>query len=80
MKEVLTKLLQEMLPNGDKVFHEIHDENKRNVNHDFRDSKFRKFYGKDLLTWILQMEQFFDLHDVSQTQKVRITSFYLEKN
>ena len=65
LKEVLTKLLQEMLPNGEKVFHETHDENKRNVNHDFRDSNFglktnhipkidmRNFDGKDLVTWIL---------------------------
>ena len=35
--EGLTKLLQEMFPNGEKVFHETHAENKRNINHDFRD-------------------------------------------
>ena len=34
--EGLTKLLQEMLPNGKKVFHETHHENKGNVNHDFK--------------------------------------------
>ena len=38
----------------------------------------RKFYGKDLVTWILQIEQFVDLHDVKHTQKVRIASLYLE--
>lgn len=65
LKEGLTKLLQQILPNGDKVFHETHDENKINVNRDFRDSKFwlktnhipninmRKFDGKDPVTWIL---------------------------
>ena len=73
--EGLTKLLQEMLPNGEKVFDETRDENKMNVNHDFRDSNFglkihhipkidmRKFDGKDLVTWILHMEQYFDLHN-----------------
>jgi hypothetical protein len=40
----------------------------------------RKFDGKDPITWILQMEQFFDLHDVPHTQKVRIVSLYLEPN
>ena len=37
-----------------------------------------KFYGKDLVTWILQMEQLFDIHDVQITQKVQIASLYLE--
>ena len=36
--EGLTKLLQERLQSGDKVIHENHDEDKRNMNHDFRDS------------------------------------------
>ena len=35
LKIYLTKLLQEMLTNGDRVVKENHDENKRNVNHDF---------------------------------------------
>jgi hypothetical protein len=39
----------------------------------------RKFHGKDPITWILQMEQFFDLHNVPHTQKVRI-ALYLESN
>jgi hypothetical protein len=40
----------------------------------------RKFDGKDPITWILQMEQLFDLHDVPHTQKVQISSLYLEPN
>ena len=32
----------------------------------------RKFDGKDPTTWILQMEQFFDLHQVPNLQKVTI--------
>lgn len=40
LKEGLTKFLQESVPNGDKVSHETHYENKKNVNHDFRDSIF----------------------------------------
>ena len=35
LKEGLTKLLQEKLPNGKKVVEETHDEKKINVNHDF---------------------------------------------
>ena len=58
-KEGLTKLLQEMLPNGENVFYESHDGDKRNFNHDFIDSNIglkthhipnidmRKFDGKD---------------------------------
>jgi len=54
-----------MLPNGENVLDETHDENKRNVNHDFKDSNFglnthhipkidmMKFDGKDLVIWIL---------------------------
>ena len=71
-----------MLPSGDKELHETHDKNKSNVNHDFRDSNFglktnhipkinmRKFDGKDLVTWIRNMEHLFDLHDVLPTQNV----------
>jgi hypothetical protein len=40
----------------------------------------RKFDGKDPITWILHIEQFFDLHNVPNTQKVRIASLYLEPN
>ena len=36
LKENLTKLLQEMIPNGEKVLDETHDEKK--INHDFIDS------------------------------------------
>ena len=80
LDEGFTKLLQEMLPNGEKVLDETHDENKRNVNHDSIDSKFglkthhipkidmRNFDGKDLVTWILQMKQYLNLHNVKHTQ------------
>jgi len=40
LKEGLTRLLQDKIPSGDKVLQETHDENKRNVNHDFRYSSF----------------------------------------
>ena len=40
----------------------------------------RKFDGKDLVTWILQMEKYFDLNNVQNTQKVRIAPLYLEQN
>ena len=65
LKIDLTKLLQEMLTNGERVVKETHDENKRNVCHDFIDSNIglnthhvskidmRKFDGKDPVTWIL---------------------------
>jgi hypothetical protein len=80
--EGLKKLLIERPPESDNVSHEIHDEDTRKMNQDWRNSSFglktnhfpkidmRKFDGKDPITWILQMEQFFDLHDVPQTQKV----------
>ena len=92
LKTDLTNFLQEILTNGERVVKETHDVNKRNVNHDFIDSNvglnthhilkidMTKFDGKDPTTWILQMEQFFDLHNVQNTQKVRITTLYLEPN
>jgi hypothetical protein len=40
----------------------------------------RKFDGKDPITWIFQMEQFFDLHQVPSLQKVPIASLYLEND
>ena len=88
----LKKLLQERVTNGERVVKETHDENKRNVNHDSIDSNvgsktphipkidMRKFDGKDPTTWILQMEQFFDLNNVQNTQKVRMGTLYLEPN
>jgi hypothetical protein len=80
--EGLTIFLIERPPESDNVPHEIHDEDTRNMNQDLRNSNFglktnhftkidmRKFYGKDPITWILQMERFFDLHDVPQERKV----------
>ena len=38
----------------------------------------RKFDGKDPVNWILQMEQYFDLHEMQLFQKVHIASSYLE--
>ena len=38
LKTDLTKFLQEMLTNGERVVKETRDENKRNVSHDFIDS------------------------------------------
>ena len=40
----------------------------------------RKFDVKDPATWILQMEQFFGLNNVQNTQKVCIATLYLEQN
>ena len=60
--EGLTKLIQEMFPNGENIVEETHDENKINVNHDFIKSNvglrnyhipkmdMRKFDGKDPVT------------------------------
>ena len=71
LKEGFEKLLQENLPNGEKVVEETNDEKKINVNDDFIDSNvgfkthcisnidMRKFDDKDPITWILQMEQYF---------------------
>ena len=65
--EGLTKLIQEMFPNGEKIVEETHDQNKINVNCDFINSNvglknhhtphmdMRKFDGKDPVTWILQI-------------------------
>ena len=81
-----------MFPNGENIIEETHDENKINVNRDFMNSNvggknhhipkmdMRKFDGKDLVTWILQMEQNFDLSNVQNTQKVHIANLHLEKN
>ena len=88
----LAKFLQEMILNGEKVVEETHNENKRNVSHDFIEfnvglkthhfpkTDMRKFDGKDPVTWILQMEQYFDIHNVQNTQKVGIVTLYLEPN
>jgi len=68
-------LIQEIFPNGENTVEETHDENKINVNRDFINSNVggknhhipkmdtRKFDGKDPVTWILQMEQYFDLNN-----------------
>lgn len=62
LKEGLTKFLQEMLPSGNKVLHENHYEDERNMNYDFKESNtgfkthhipmtdMRKFYVKDMVT------------------------------
>ena len=43
-----------------------------------RKNKMRKFDGKVPVNWILQMEQYFDLHGVPLLQNVCIASLYLE--
>jgi gas vesicle protein len=80
--EVLKNFITEKTLKSENASHEIHDEDTRKVNQEWRNSNFglkanhipkidmRKFYGKDPITWILQMEQFFDLHNVPHTQKV----------
>jgi hypothetical protein len=90
--EGLKNFLIERTLESENVSHEIHDEDTRNMNQEWRNSNFgvkinhfpkidmRKFDGKDLITWILQMEQFFDLYNVPHTQKVWIASLYLEPN
>ena len=79
LEEGLKILIQEMIPNGEKIAKVTHDENKINFNHDFinssiglkthhiRNIDMRKFYGKDLVTWILQKEKYFDLNNVQNT-------------
>ena len=39
----------------------------------------KNFDDKDLVTWIPQMEQYFNLNNVKNTQKVRIETLHLEK-
>jgi gas vesicle protein len=90
--EVLENFVTEKTPESENASHEIHDEDTRKVNQEWRNSNFglktnhipkidmRKFDGKDPITWILQMEKLFDLHNVPHTQKVRIASLYLEPN
>jgi len=92
LKTDVTKFLQEIHTNGEKVVKETHDVNQRNLNHDSIDSNvrskthhipkmdMRNFDGKDPATWILQMEQFFDLNNVQNTQKVCMETVYLEPN
>ena len=81
-----------MFPSGENMVEESHDENKINVNRDSINSNvgckthhipkidMRNFDGKDPVTWILQVEQYFDLNNVKNTQKVRIAILYLEQN
>jgi hypothetical protein len=90
--EVLKNFVTEKTLESENASNEIHDVDTRKVNQEWRNSNFglktnhvpkidmRKFDGKDPVTWILQMEQFFDLHNVPHTQKVRIASLYLEPN
>jgi hypothetical protein len=90
--EVLKNFVTEKTPESENASNEIHDVDTRKVNQEWRNSNFglktnhvpkidmRKFDGKDPITWILQMEQCFDIHNVPHTQKVRIASLYLEPN
>jgi hypothetical protein len=90
--EVLKNFVTEKTPESENTSHEIHDEDTRKVNQEWRNSNFglktnhvpkidmRKFDGKDPITWIHQIEQLFDLHNVPHTQMVRIVSLYLEPN
>jgi gas vesicle protein len=80
--EVLKNFVTEKTPKSENASREIHDEDTRKVNQEWRNSNFvlrtnhfpkidmRKFDGKDPITWILQMEQFFDIHNVPHTKKV----------
>jgi hypothetical protein len=90
--ELLKNFVTEKTLESENASQEIHDEDTRKVNQEWRNSNFglktnhvpkidmRNFYGKDPITRILQMEQFFDLHNVQHTHKVQIDSLYLEPN
>ena len=79
LKEGLSKLIQEMIPNDKNIVEETHYQKRIIFNRDFIKSNvglnthhipnidMRKFDGKDLVTWILQMEQYFDLNNVQNT-------------
>jgi gas vesicle protein len=63
--EVLKNFVTEKTPESENASHEIHDEDTRKVNQEWRNSNFglktnhvpkidmRKFDGKDPITWIL---------------------------
>ena len=63
--EVLKHFVTKKTPESENASHEIHDEDTRKVNQEWRNSNFglktnhvpkidmRKFYGKDPITWIL---------------------------
>jgi hypothetical protein len=63
--EVLKNFIIEKTPESENASHEIHDEDTRKVNQEWRNSNFglktnhvpkidmRKFDGKDPITWIL---------------------------
>jgi hypothetical protein len=79
--EGLRNFVIEKTPESENVSHEIHDEDTRKVNQEWRNSNFglktnhipkidmTKFYGKDPITWILQMEKFFDLRIMCHIHK-----------
>jgi hypothetical protein len=66
--EVMKNFVTEKTPKSENSSHEIHDEDTRKVNQEWRNSNFglktnhvpkidmRNFDGKDPITWILQME------------------------
>jgi hypothetical protein len=66
--EVMKNFVTEKTPKSENSSHEIHDEDTRKANQEWRNSNFglktnhvpkidmRKFDGKDPITWILQME------------------------
>jgi hypothetical protein len=80
--EGLKFFLIERTHESENVSHEIHDEDKKKMNQEWINSNFglktnhfpkidmKNFDGKDPITWILQMEKLFDIHDVQHTQKV----------
>jgi alpha-galactosidase/6-phospho-beta-glucosidase family protein len=80
--EVMKNFVTERTPKSENSSYEIHDEYTRKLNQEWRNSNFglktnhvpkidmRKFDGKDPITWILQMDQFFDLHNVPHRHKV----------
>ena len=56
----------------------IEDFQKLNIRvTDIPNRDMRKFDCKDLITWILQMEQYFEIHNTQNKQKVRIETLYL---
>ena len=81
--EGLKIFLIERTNESENVSHEINDEDTRKMNQEWRNSNFglkTNHIPKIDITWILQMEQFFHLHNVPHTQKVQISSLYLEEN
>jgi len=84
LEETLDRLFDVLLANQEPTNHgnqyrEGHDGGRQIVSSKTAKLEFPRFSGDDPTKWFNNVNQFFEFHNTSETQKVSLASYHLER-